>query len=457
MASSELHPVAQKFAEHVNPSLVKLLGLFGYGRVFERAEGVWIWDHEGRKYLDCLAGFGSNNLGHAHPKLITALHEHLDKKVLSLNHIGPSGPAADLAEALAKRAGEGLTIALLSSTGGEAVESGLKLARAATRRQGFVYCQGGYHGTGLGPLSVMGGERWRAPFEPLLQHCEAVPFGDLAALDKALAQRNVAAFLVEPIQGEGGVILPPANYLSEAQRLCRNHGTLLVLDEVQTGIGRTGSLFAFQEEGFIPDVLVLGKALGGGMLPVSATLTRPGLHDRAYGATDRFDLHGSTFSGNALACAAAMATLHIVDDERLVAASRDRGERLLEGLKARLKGHPLVRDVRGRGLFAAIELGAPEETGFFAKAKATLVKAVSRNVFGQWLAVRLLERGIICQPAAQRWEVLRIEPPLVINDDEIDHVIDVTGELLDDYRDIAKVLKDATERLGKQFFSGWRF
>jgi putrescine aminotransferase len=346
---------------------------------------------------------------------------------------------------------------MFSSTGGEAVESALKLARAATRRHGFVYCQGGYHGTGLGPLSVMGGERWRAPFEPLLEHCEAVPFGDLAALEKALAPRRAAAFVVEPILGEGGVILPPRGYLAEAQRLCARFGTLLVLDEVQTGLGRTGTLFAFQAEGVRPDVLVLGKALGGGLAPVSATLTSTALHEKAYGAVDRFDLHGSTFSGNAFACAAALATLHILDEEGLVTASAARGTQLLEGLRRRLAGHPLVREVRGRGLLVAVELGPPEERGLLARAKAPLVRAVSKNVFGQWLALRMLERGIVCQPAAQRWDVLRLEPPLTVGAAEVDHVVAEVGAVLDDYRDLAPVLKDAGERLGRQFLTGWRF
>ena len=452
-----LHPVAQKFARHVNPSLVRLLGLFGYGRVFVRAEGVWIWDHEDRKYLDFLAGFGASTLGHAHPELVARMHAFLDSQAFNLNHIGPSGPAADLAEALAARAGEGLSVAMFSSTGGEAVESALKLARAATRRVGFVYCQGGYHGTGLGPLSVMGGERWRAPFEPLLEHCEAVPFGDLAALEKALAPRRAAAFVVEPILGEGGVILPPRGYLAEAQRLCARYGALLVLDEVQTGLGRTGTMFAFQGEGVRPDVLVLGKALGGGLAPVSATLTSTALHEKAYGAVDRFDLHGSTFSGNAFACAAALATLRILDEEGLVAASAARGAQLLEGLRRRLAGHPLVREVRGRGLLVAVELGPPEERGLLARAKAPLVRAVSKNVFGQWLALRMLERGIICQPAAQRWDVLRLEPPLTVQAAEVDHVVEEMGAVLDEYRELAPVLKDAGERLGRQFFAGWRF
>ena len=451
------HPTVRRYIEHVNPAFVKLLGLFGYGRVFVRAEDVWLWDHEGRKYLDLLAGFGAFNLGHAHPRLLGRLKEFLDERAPSVIHVGPSGATADLAAALAARAGGELRIAMLSLSGGEAVEAGLKVARAATRRTGFIYCHGGFHGTNLGSLSVMGAERMRAPFEPLLANCESIPFGDLPALDRALAPRRAAAFLVEPILGEGGVILPPPGYLAEAQRLCTKYGTLLVLDEVQTGIGRAGTMFAFEPEGMRPDVLVLGKALGGGIAPVSATLTSARIHERAYGATDRFDLHGSTFSGYALGCAAALATLSIVDEEKLIENAAARGRQLLDGLRRRLAGHPLVREIRGRGLLCAIELGPAEETGLLGRLKAPLVKAVAKNIFGQWLAVRLLERGIVCQPAAQRWDIVKIEPPLTVQAAEIDRAIAEIGALLDEYKDLAPLLKDAGERLGRQLLGGWKF
>ena len=451
------HPTVERFARHVNPAFVRLLGVFGYGRVFERAEDVWLYDHEGRRYLDMLAGFGACNLGHAHPKLLARVRDFLDTRAPGILHVGPSGAMADLGEALAKRAGGDLQVAMFATSGGEAVEAGLKLARAATRRVGYVYCRGGFHGTNLGSLSVMGAERMRAPFEPLLEHCEAVPFNDVAALTKALASRRAAAFLVEPILGEGGVVMPAPGYLAEAQRLCAKAGTLLVLDEVQTGLGRTGTTFAFEPEGVRPDVLVLGKALGAGLAPVSAALASAALYERAYGTMERFDLHGSTYSGYALGCAIGLATLAILDEEGLADNARERGRQLVEGLRARLAGHPIVRDVRGRGLLCAIELGAPEETGFLNQLKAPLVRAVSKNVFGQWLALRLLERGIVCQPASQRWDVLRLEPPLTVRAEEIDLTVREVGAVLDEYRSLPVLHKDVSERLGRQFLAGWRF
>jgi putrescine aminotransferase len=225
---------------------------------------------------------------------------------------------------------------------------------------------------------------------------------------------------------------------------------------VQTGIGRTGSLFLYQQEGFTPDVLILAKALGGGMLPTAVALVRRELFERAYGTAERFDLHGSTMAGNALACAAGLATLEIVDDEQLCARAAAQGERLRSLLKARLGQHPLVREVRGRGLLVGIELGPNREAaGLLARAVPGLVGAVARNVFGQWLAVRMLERGIVAQPTSHRWDVLRLEPPLTVSAAEIDRAVETIAAILDEYRDLGRLLRDVAERLGGQYLSRW--
>jgi len=454
--AASAHPAVRKYARHVNPAFVRLLGVLGYGRLFVRARDVWVWDHQGRRYLDCLAGFGAVNLGHNHPRLIERLRSFLTEEALNLCHVGPAPHAADLAEALARLTGGELSVCLFSSSGAEAVEAGLKLARAATRRTDLLYCEGGFHGTNLGTLSVMGSPRLRRPFEPLLGGCTAVHFGDLAALEKALAGGRVAAFLVEPIQAEAGVVLPPPGYLAEAQRLCRKHGALLVLDEVQTGLGRTGTFFACQAEGLVPDVLALAKSLGGSIAPVAATLTRPDLHARAYGALDRFDLHSSTFAGNAFSCVAGLETLKIIEDEGLVANAAARGAELLAGLRGRLSGHPLVRAVRGRGLLVGVELG-PTDAGLLNRLAPGLVELVSRQVFGQWVAVRLLERGVLCQPASQQWNVLRLEPPLTAKPEHVAEAVDAVGAVLGDYRGLLPLLKDVSKRLVRQLLARWKF
>ena len=450
------HPAVDKYARHINPAFVKLLGAFGYGRVFVRASGARMWDHEGREYLDFLAGFGAHNIGHNHPVLREKMREFLLDDVPNLVHVGPPVHAAELAEELTRRTGP-LTSCLFSCTGSDAVEAALKLARAATGKKTLVYCQNGYHGLNLGTLSVDGVARMRELFEPLLPACEQVPFGDLAALERILSKRNTAAFLVEPIQAEGGMVMPPSGYLRSAQDLCRKYGALLILDEVQTGIGRTGTLFACEAEGFFPDVLVLGKALGAGMTPISATVTTPELLKRAFGTMERFDLHGSTYASNSFSCRTASAILQIMDDEKLAEASQIKGARLMQKLNARLSGHPLVREIRGRGLFVGIELGPTAKGGLLHRALPQIVEAVSKHIFGQWLAVRLLEDGVVAQPASQQWNVLKLEPPLTVTDTEIDTVVEKIGKILDQYREVGPIVRDATERLGKQALGGWRF
>lgn len=427
---------AERYARHVDPAFVKLLGVLGYGRIFTRASGSWITDESGRKYLDLLAGFGSVNIGHNHPRLVERLRAFFDDEPLNLNHTGLSAYPAMLAEELARTAPP-LEAALFSNSGAEAVETAMKLARAATKRTRILYCEGAYHGLTLGALSVSATQRMRAPFEPLLADCTPIPFDDLDALDRAL-DKSVAAFLVEPVQIEGGVRFPRDGYLRAARELCAKRGALLLLDEVQTGLGRTGAMYAFQHEGTAPDVLILAKSAGGSIAPIGVTLTTPKLQRKAFGSTRTFDLHGSTFAGNAFACAAASETLRIIEDEQLVARSRDLGAEWLAALRARLHGHPLVAEIRGRGLLIAIELRAPD-------------------VAGQWLAVAMLERGLIVQPASQAWSVLRLEPPLTITRDELIHATHLIGEVFDVNRSVAPLLARTGLRAAAQLVNRGRF
>ncbi len=446
---------ARLYAEHVNPAFIRLLGMLGYGRVMQRASGHTLFDTEGRSYRDFLAGFGTNALGHNPPALVRALEAALAEDLPNVIHTGPQSWAARLGAAFASRVPH-LPMSLLSLSGGEAVEAALKLARAATGRGALVYAAGGFHGTGLGGLSVMGHARWQRPFQPLLPGCVAVPYGDLGALRHTLRRHRAAAFLVEPIQGEAGVVLPPAGYLLEAQRLCRESGALLVLDEVQTGMGRTGKLFAFQHEpGLEPDVVVAGKALGGGMLPVSATLTRRELVDRAYGSTWKFDLHGSTYAGYALGCRVALAVLDAVDAP-LLAAVTERGDELVSKLRARLQGHPFVKDVRGAGLLVGLELG-PTGATLVDRVIPAVTELVAKQIFGQWLAVRLLERGFLCQPASQQWNVLKLTPPLTTSSADVDDVVDAIAGVLGAYDTLPPLLLDVSRRFTSQVLSGGGF
>lgn len=451
------HPAAQKFAAHVNPTLVKLLAASGYGRVYTRAQGTKLWDSEGNEYLDGFAASGVANLGHNPPKLLERVREMLSDDAPTLVH-GIEVHAADLGAELARIASP-LTRCTFSTTSGGSIDAAIKLARAATKKKPILYCKGGYHGISLGALSIMGYGRLRDPFEPLLEQCFETAFDDLPALDKALTLHKPAAFVVEPIQVEAGVVMPRRDYLADAHALCKQHGVLFVLDESQTGLGRTGSMFAWQAAGFVPDVLVIGEALGGGLVPVSATLTTPEIHDRAYGRIDRFDLQGSTSSGWALGFRVALATLRIIEEERLPEAATERGERLLERLRDEVADHPFVRAVRGHGLLIGLELGPviPKSSGLFGRILPGLVDLVSKRVFGQWLAVRLLEHGIVCQPASMQWNVLKIEPPLTIEEPEVDQIVDSIVAVLKEHTELLPLLTDVGQRLGSQLLSGWSF
>jgi putrescine aminotransferase len=388
-------------AEHINPTFVEALDLLGFGRDFVRAEGLRLVDAEGVEVVDFLSGYGAGALGHNHPDVRAAVEEALAAPVPHFLLVSPQPLASALAQRLARLAPGDLSIVTLGSTGSEVVEAALKLARAATRRHRFVAAERGYHGTTLGALSIAGSRRSRKPFEPLLPGCVTVPFGDTAAIERELRRRDVAAVVLEPIQGEGGVRLPPPGYLADVAALCRRYGTLLVLDEVQTGLGRTGRLFACEHDGVEPDVLLLGKGLSGGVAPVAAMITRRDLHQRAYGALDRYDLHCSTFAGGPIACAAALATLDVIQRDGLCAHAAQLGHHLGERIISVAVGHPLVREVRGRGLFWGIELASPP--------------GVAADLIGQWVVVGMLRRGVLTQVCGGAANVVRAQPPLGVD------------------------------------------
>jgi putrescine aminotransferase len=405
------------YGAHVNPTLVEALGLLGYGREFVRGDGIWLWDRQEHAFRDFLSGYGTLPLGHNHPEVADAVREVLRASVPQFLQVSPQPLAAALAARLARLAPGGLDVAYFMSSGSEAVEGALKLARAATHRTRFVSAEGAFHGITIGALSVTGHARHRAPFEPLLPGCARVPWGDAGAVEKELRRRDVAAVILETMQGEGGFRPPPAGYLADVARLCHRYGTLLVLDEVQVGLGRTGRMFAYEREGVAPDVLVLAKGLSGGLVPVSAYVTRRDVWTRAYGSLARYDLHAATFSGGALACAAALATLEVIERDRLPARAEALGERLGQRLRAAIGGHPMVRDIRGRGLLWGIEI-------------ATAGGELGALAVGQWVAVGLMARGFDSQVGTQAADVIRAEPPLISDEADIDAFVRALRETL---------------------------
>jgi putrescine aminotransferase len=412
--------VRRLHAEHINPVFMEAIDLFGFGRTFVRAEGLSLWDAEGREHTDFLSGYGALALGHNHPDVHAAVDEVLRTPTPHFLLVSPHPLAAELARRLTSLAPSGLDRCFLGSSGSEAVEGALKLARAATSRPRLLAADGSYHGTTLGALSVTGNRKHRTPFEPLLGGCQFVPFGDVDAVERELRRRDVAGLILEPVQGEGGVRVPPPGYLAEVAKLCRKYGTLLILDEVQTGLGRCGHLFACAADSVEPDVLLLAKGLSGGLAPISALLTRRALWDRAYGTFERQDLHCSTYSGGPVACAAALATLAVIERDALCVKANELGAYLGERLRAVTAGHRLIREVRGLGLFWGLELRTP-----FAGVPADLV--------GQWLVVGLLERGQLTQTCGDAPSVVRVQPPLTVTRTAIDGFVDALSRTLTEH------------------------
>lgn len=446
MRASE-HPSVKRFARHVNPWLVELLGVLGYGRMFTRAEGAWMHDHEGHPYLDALGGFGTVSVGHHAPRLSARFERALAEEAWG----DVEGPVVD--ELRGRLAGlSGLDGMMLAASGGEAIDGAILLARVATGRERILYAGGAYHGLNLGALSLCGDPRLQRPFEPLLSDCLAVPYGDAGALDRALAGAPAAAVVLEPVQIEGGIREPPAGYLASVREACSRHGALLVFDEIQAGLGRTGAMFAWQRAGVRPDALVLGKALGGSYCALAAVLAPRERIDRAIERSGGLLPLPPPAAVN-VACAVAIEHLDMLTPE-LLRRVASLGERLRRGL-APLRGHPLVRDVRGDGLLVGIELSGQQHA--LGRLSPRLAQAFSRGVLGHWMSLRLLERGVICQPAGHDPSVLRLEPPLTLSDDELGLLLDRVLAVFDEHRSLTPLMAALTLRLGKQAMRGWSF
>src|SRR6188472_1554268 len=337
------------WARTINPQFVRVLRTIGFDRVWARAEGAYLYDTDGTRYLDLLGGFGMYGVGRNNPRIRAALVEALALETPGMLALGTTLLPGMLAEALIGLAGGRTERCLFTSSGSEAVEAAIKLGRTATGRTRVLSAEHGFHGLTLGSLSANENAEFTARFQPLLPGFEQVPFGDLEALEEQLRREDVALFLVEPVQGKG-IHLPPDGYLEGAQELCRRYGTLFCVDEVMTGFGRTGRMFAFQHWGLEPDLVTVAKTLSGGYVPSGALLMAGSVHGAVFDSMPHAMSHGSTFAPNELAMAAGLATLHALREQRLVEESARLGERLLELTQPLVDEFEVVRDVRGLGL-----------------------------------------------------------------------------------------------------------
>jgi ornithine--oxo-acid transaminase len=413
---------AERYAlhsRHMNEMMVRVLRTVGYDVGFCRGTGQYLFDRAGARYLDLLSGWGVFGIGRNHPKLREALTGVLAADLPNLVQMDVSPLPGILAERLLEHV-PFLDKVFFTNSGAEAVEASIKFARKATRRPGLVYCANGFHGVSYGALSLNGDENFRDGFGPLLPDCCEIPFNDLVALDKALATRQVAAFIVEPVQGHG-VNMPDDSYLPGAQELCRKYGTLLIADEIQTGLGRTGRFLAVEHWAIEPDMVLLSKTLSGGHVPVAAVLARKSILEKVFDRMDRAVVHSLTFAGNDLAMAAGLATLEVLESERLIENAAQVGARLLTALQEMASRYEMVKEVRGKGLMIGIEFARPRSLKL--QAAWGLLEAVNPGLFCQLITIPLLKRHrILTQVAGHASHTVKLLPPLVINEQDCEWI-----------------------------------
>ena len=400
---------------HLNEQLVRVLKTIGYDVGFQKGQGQYLFDRDGARYLDLLSGFGVFAIGRNHPVLRQALKSVLDAELPNLVQLDVSTLAGVLAERLLRHVPY-LDKVFFANSGAECVEAAIKFARGATGRPGILYCAHAFHGLSYGALSLTDDPNFRAGFEPLLPGCSSIPFNDLAALEQALSSRQVAAFIVEPIQGKG-VNIPGDDFLPGAAALCRKYGTLFIADEIQTGIGRTGKFLAIEHWNVEPDMVLLAKALSGGHVPIGALLTRKSIFDKIFNQMDRAVVHGSTFAKNDLAMAAGIATLEVMEHERLVEQSARRGAEIKLALTAMIPGYELLKEVRGKGLMIGVEFGPPKSLKL--KASWNLLESANKGLFCQLITVPLFkEHKILTQVSGHGSHTIKLLPPQTITEDD---------------------------------------
>jgi ornithine--oxo-acid transaminase len=402
---------------YLNPQMGRILRTLGFDRTWTGGDRAYLIDADGRRYLDLIAGYGVFALGRNHPDIMDALSDVMAAKTANLPQLGVTLLSGVLAEQLVGRAPERIGAMVPANTGTEAVEAAIKISRAATGRSRVLYAEHAFHGLTLGSLSLNGNDEFRSGFGPFLPGCDSVPFGDTAALELSLERGDVAAFIVEPVQGKG-VHIAPDGYLEAAQGLCRDAGTLFVCDEVQTGIGRTGRFLALEHWNLDPDLICVAKALSGGFVPIGGVLVSRAAFDRVFDGMERAVRHGSTFGTNDLAAAAALATLRVIDRDGVIEHADQMGRLLLELTRPLVDRHAVVLDVRGLGLMWAIELGPP--AGGSGRALFNAVERAQPGLFAQLITVPLFhDHQILCQVAGHRMNVVKALPSLLINEEEI--------------------------------------
>ena len=418
------------YSQATNPQWVRLLNTLQMNVRYRTCEGAVLHTDDGRRIVDFLSGYCVHNAGHNHPAIIQALKDELDRKGPAMLQSHVPELAGELASKLCQRAGGRLTKAFFACSGSEGVEAAIKMARATTKRSALLSAKASFHGLTCGALSLMDDPFWKEGFGPMLAGTATVAFGDLIELEHRLATKQYAAFIVEPLQSEAGIVLPPDGYLKAAGELCRKYGSLFVLDEVQTGLYRTGKFFASHHyEAVDPDMVVLAKALSGGLIPVSALLMTDRIYEAVFTSLKRSIVHTSTFSENAMSMRAGLATLAVLEDENLGERALVMGAILRERLTAALSGYEMVGDVVGLGMLNGIRFQAPRSVALRVGLEA--FRAVHPGMFGQVVVMRLFrDHGFLTQMCGNNFMTLKVAPPLVIDEADVDGFVDAMRQVV---------------------------
>lgn len=434
--------------QHVNPKFAKTLKTIGFDRCYVKAEGQYLWDKQGRRYLDMLAGYGVFNAGRNNPEIRQALVEFMNENYSSLVQMEAPLLSGLLAKELKQRMPNQMDYVYFTNSGTEGVETAIKFAKCATNRDGILYFSKAFHGLSNGSLSINGDDTFREGFGDLLNQCQKIPFGDIDALENTLKTKKFAALIFEPIQGKG-VNIPPSGFLQKAQELCHRYGTLFIDDEIQSGMGRTGKFLALEHEGDLdPDMVILSKSLSGGFIPVGAVLTKKKIYDKVFSSLDRSVVHSSTFGQGSLAMVAGLASLNYMDEHDLINNAHVMGDKLGEGLLALKDKYQFIKDVRWRGLMIAIEFGEPQS--FKLKAAWTLAHKLNKNLFPQAITIPLLQdHGILTQVAGHNIDVIKLIPPLIINEDDVNTFIHAFADVMENLHKFPGPSWEVISRVGK--------
>jgi acetylornithine/succinyldiaminopimelate/putrescine aminotransferase len=418
--------------KYINSTLVSVQRTIGFDKIYANARGAYLYDLDGQEYLDFLSGYSVYNIGRNHPAVKQAIKDVLDLDLPNMVQMDCSLLSGVLAEALVKKMPAHLNAVFFCNSGAEAMEGAIKFARAATGRGGLVSLSGAFHGLSMGALSIMGNPHFQDGFGPYLEGCHRVNIGDIAAVETLLSKGDIAGVIIEPVQGKG-VKSPKDDFFVEVQALCRNHGTLLISDEVQCGLGRTGKWFGFEHWALEPDIVTLAKSLSGGYVPVGAIVMRRDIYQKTFNHLDRCVVHSSTFGRNNLAMACGLATLQVIDDERLVENAARMGDLLFSKLEELKKNHSVIKEIRGKGLILAVEFHEPREMA--AKLGWKALHKMEVNLFTQMVVTSLLTRHrILTQVAAHGLDTLKILPPLMITEVEVDKFVSALDSVLRDCR-----------------------